>query len=157
MNEAVDAAAWPCVERQHREAVPERVRVERRRTGLFGPKTVRSIALDAGDRRLALTCRDGAVEAHVASLSRGIVIDPRAETITLHLTEPDPDLLDYLAGPFGYVVPADHPFGERTLPPGTGPYRVASFDAARGARLVRNPYFRTWSNDARPVRCGHKS
>jgi peptide/nickel transport system substrate-binding protein len=84
-------------------------------------------------------------------LSRGIVTDPRAETITLHLTKPDPDLLDYLTSPFGYLVPADHPFGDRTLPPGTGPYRVASFDAARGARLVRNPYFRLWSNDARPA------
>jgi hypothetical protein len=64
------------------EAVPERVRVERRRTGLFGPKTVRSIALDAGDRRLALTCRDGAVEAHVASLSRGIVL--KNEAVGVH-------------------------------------------------------------------------
>ncbi len=64
------------------EAVPGRVRVERRRSGLFGPKTVRSIALDAGDQRLALTCRDGAVEAHVASLSRGIVL--KNEAVGVH-------------------------------------------------------------------------
>lgn len=96
-------------------------------------------------------------------LSRGIVTDARAGTITLHLTDPDPDLLHYLSFPVGYVVPADHPFGRRTLPPGTGPYRIASFDDKRGARLVRNPYFRVWSNDARPagfadeidVRVGH--
>jgi peptide/nickel transport system substrate-binding protein len=84
-------------------------------------------------------------------LSRGITSDPRAGTITLHLTEPDPDLLDYLTYPFAYLVPADHPFGHRRLPPGTGPYRVVSYDAKRGARLVRNPYFRVWSSDARPA------
>ena len=64
------------------EAVPGRVRVERRRGGLFGPKAVRSIALDAGDRRLALECRDGAVEARVASVSGGIVL--KNETIGMH-------------------------------------------------------------------------
>ncbi len=32
------------------EAVPGSVRVQRRRDGLFGPKLVRRIALDAGDR-----------------------------------------------------------------------------------------------------------
>ena len=40
--------------------------------------------------------------------------------------------------------------GEETLPPGTGPYRIAGFDRDRGARLVRNPYFRVWSAAARP-------
>jgi hypothetical protein len=56
------------------EAVPGRVRVERRRGGLFGPKAVRSIALDAGDRRLALTYQGGALEARAASISGGIVL-----------------------------------------------------------------------------------
>jgi hypothetical protein len=64
------------------EAVPGRVRVERRRSGLFGPKSVRSIALDAGDRRLALTCRDGAVDAHVAKVSGGIVL--KNEAVGVH-------------------------------------------------------------------------
>ncbi len=64
------------------EAVPGRVRVERRREGLFGPKAVRSIALDAGDQRLALTCRGGAVEARVANVSGGIVL--KNETVGVH-------------------------------------------------------------------------
>jgi YVTN family beta-propeller protein len=84
-------------------------------------------------------------------LSRGIVTDTRARTITLHLTRPDSDLLPYLTYPLGYVVPADHRFGSTTPPPGTGPYRIASFDAKRGARLVRNPYFRVRANGARPA------
>jgi YVTN family beta-propeller protein len=83
-------------------------------------------------------------------LSSGIVTDERARTITLHLTKPDADLPYYLTYPFGYLVPADHPFGPGTLPPGTGPYKIAFFDYKRGAELVRNPYFRVWSNDARP-------
>ena len=84
-------------------------------------------------------------------LLRGIGTDARARTITLHLSDPNPDLLYYLTYPFGYLVPAGHPFGRKTLPPGTGPYKVASFDPRRGAELVRNPYFRVWSNDARPA------
>ncbi|HEY7073958.1 MAG TPA: ABC transporter substrate-binding protein, partial [Solirubrobacteraceae bacterium] len=84
-------------------------------------------------------------------LSRGIVADARARTITLHLTGPDPDLLPYLSAPLAYVAPADHPFGHSAFPPGTGPYRVASFHLKRGARLVRNPGFRAWAPDDRPT------
>jgi peptide/nickel transport system substrate-binding protein len=83
-------------------------------------------------------------------LSRGIVTDNQAGTITIHLTSPDPEFLDKLAYPFASVVPAAHPFGPKLPPPGTGPYRIASFDPARGARLVRNRYFHVWSRDARP-------
>ena len=76
--------------------------------------------------------------------------DARAGTITLHLTEPDSDLLlTTVTYPFGYVTPADHPFGSGAVPPGTGPYRIASFDPKRGARLVRNRLFRAWSRDGR--------
>ena len=83
-------------------------------------------------------------------LSKGIVTDPAAGTITLHLTEPDSELMHALAYMFGYVAPAEHPFGGKRQPPGTGPYKLASFDAKRGVRLVRNPRFRVWSQDARP-------
>jgi peptide/nickel transport system substrate-binding protein len=82
-------------------------------------------------------------------LSRGIVTDASAGTITIHLTEPDPDLLPKLAFPFAYVTPAGHPFRPDVAPPGTGPYRIASFDPKRGARLVRNPYFRARAFEAR--------
>jgi peptide/nickel transport system substrate-binding protein len=78
------------------------------------------------------------------------VADERSRTVTIRLTKPDPDLLEELAIPTADVVPAAHPFGGSTAPPGTGPYRIVSFDPKRGARLVRNRHFRVWSPDARP-------
>ena len=59
-------------------------------------------------------------------LSRGIETDPRARTITIHLTRPDGDLLHKLTQPFAFVVPSDTPrhlTGDHA-PPGTG--RTAS-------------------------------
>jgi hypothetical protein len=56
------------------EAVPGRVRVDRRRSGMFGPKAVRSVAVDLGDRRLELRSERGMVETRCARLSGGIVL-----------------------------------------------------------------------------------
>jgi hypothetical protein len=56
------------------EAVPGAVRVERRREGLFGPKVVRRIALDAGGRRLELRAGAGSVQTYSSRLSGGIVL-----------------------------------------------------------------------------------
>jgi hypothetical protein len=56
------------------EAVPARVRVDRRRSGMFGPKAVRSFALDLGDRRLELRTDSGGVQTRCARLSGGIVL-----------------------------------------------------------------------------------
>ena len=56
------------------EAVPARVRVDRRRSGMFGPKAVRSVAVDLGDRRLELRTDGGRVETRCARLSGGIVL-----------------------------------------------------------------------------------
>jgi len=56
------------------EAVPGAVRVERRRDGLFGPKLVRRIALDAGGVRLELRVGDGAVQTFASRMSGGIVL-----------------------------------------------------------------------------------
>ena len=61
------------------EAVPGRVRVQRRRDGMFGPKRVRSVAVDLGDRRLELQAEGGGVEARCSRLSGGIVL--RKETV----------------------------------------------------------------------------
>ena len=72
--------------------------------------------------------------------------DAQRGTITIRLTEPDPEFLHKLAYPFTYVAPADHPFGSDTPPPGTGPYRFAQHSPT-SARLVRNPHFRVWSQD----------
>ena len=55
-------------------AVPGRVRIDRRRAGMFGPKAVRAVSLDLGDRRLDLRIEGGAVQTRCARLSGGIVL-----------------------------------------------------------------------------------
>jgi YVTN family beta-propeller protein len=87
-------------------------------------------------------------------LSRGIVDDPVANTVTFKLTAPDPDLLYKLALPPAFAVPASTPLFDAQLPlPATGPYRVASYSHGRKRgqlRLVRNPQFQEWSAAAQP-------
>jgi hypothetical protein len=56
------------------EAVPGRTRVDRRRGGMFGPKAVRRITVDLGDRRLELQYGGGAVQTSCSRLSGGIVL-----------------------------------------------------------------------------------
>jgi hypothetical protein len=56
------------------EAIPGRVRVDRRRSGMFGPKSVRSVSVDLGDRRLELRTDGGTVQTRCARLSGGIVL-----------------------------------------------------------------------------------
>lgn len=56
------------------DAVPGAVQVERRRDGLFGPKLVRRIALDAGGQRLELRAGGGSVHTYCSRLSGGIVL-----------------------------------------------------------------------------------
>ena len=56
------------------EAVPGRVRIDRRRSGMFGSKAVRGVAVDLGDRRLELRTDGGRVETRCARLSGGIVL-----------------------------------------------------------------------------------
>ena len=55
-------------------AVPGRVRVERQRKGMLGPKVVRRIALDGADQRLELRAASGAIETVCARVSGGIVL-----------------------------------------------------------------------------------
>jgi hypothetical protein len=63
------------------EALPGVVRVERRRSGVFGAKAVRRITVDAGDRRLELRAGDGAIETLCSRLSGAIVLkSERVET-----------------------------------------------------------------------------
>lgn len=57
------------------EVLPGRVRVERARRGVFGPKLVRKIAVGTGAERLDLVRGDGdSVECRRATVSGGIVI-----------------------------------------------------------------------------------
>jgi peptide/nickel transport system substrate-binding protein len=85
-------------------------------------------------------------------LARGIETDAAARTITIHLRRPDPEFLQKLASPLASVLPARTPVRAiRSHPaPGTGPYEITSYAAGRSAHLVRNPSFRSWSDDARP-------
>ncbi|MGI8902161.1 MAG: hypothetical protein ACR2IP_00505 [Solirubrobacteraceae bacterium] len=61
------------------DALPGRVEVERRRSGLLGTKVVRRIALEAGDRRLELRVRERAIETRCSRCSGGIVL--KTETL----------------------------------------------------------------------------
>jgi hypothetical protein len=60
------------------DAVPGRVQVQRRRTGMFGPKAVRSLSVDLADQRLELRAEGRGVETRWARLSGGIVLKNEA-------------------------------------------------------------------------------
>jgi hypothetical protein len=60
------------------DVMPGKVRVERRRAGMLGPKVVRRIALDAGDQRLELVAEDRSVQTRCSRLSGGIVLKSQA-------------------------------------------------------------------------------
>jgi hypothetical protein len=60
------------------EAVPGRTKVERRRNGMFGPKSVRRITVDLGDRRLDLRYEGAGVQTQFSKLSGGIVLKNEA-------------------------------------------------------------------------------
>ena len=86
-------------------------------------------------------------------LARGIVADDAANTVTFHLTAPDPDFLYKLAFSWAYAVPAgtpDHLISAAQLP-ATGPYMTSSLVPERTWTLVRNPRFREWSSQAQPA------
>ncbi len=85
-------------------------------------------------------------------LSRGIVTNDGADTVTFNLAYPDPEFLERLALVWAVTVPAgtpNHDIGRHPLP-ATGPYEIASYSPAHEVRLVRNPYFHEWSHAARP-------
>jgi hypothetical protein len=56
------------------DVLPGRAKVERRRSGMFGPKAVSRIAVELGERRLELRAGQGAIETISARLSGGIVL-----------------------------------------------------------------------------------
>jgi peptide/nickel transport system substrate-binding protein len=86
------------------------------------------------------------------SLSNGVTGDPVANTVTFHLTAPDPEFLFKLGVPHASVLPKDSPAKDAgTTPlPTTGPYMASSYDPNRQLTLVRNPNFTEWSHDAQP-------
>jgi peptide/nickel transport system substrate-binding protein len=85
-------------------------------------------------------------------LASGIAADDRTDTVTFHLTAPDPAFLYKLAFSWAYAVPAgtpDHPLSAAQLP-ATGPYLTQSLQPGHTWVLVRNPLFRPWSQQAQP-------
>jgi YVTN family beta-propeller protein len=85
-------------------------------------------------------------------LSEGIVVNEAANTVTFRLVAPDPDFLQKLTLTYAAAVP--HGVSTRAASrrpiPATGPYTIESYAPGRELRLVRNPYFREWSNAAQP-------
>ena len=75
-----------------------------------------------------------------------------ARTIIIHLQRPDPELLQELALPGAYVLPASVPAKllRRDPAPGTGPYIITAFAPRREIQLRRNPRFRSGSSQTRP-------
>ena len=91
--------------------------------------------------------------AATCTLDGGVVGDPKAGTVTFHLTAPDSEFLLKLGVPHAYVLPADSPAKDAgVIPlPGTGPYSIASYDPNTAMNLVRNPAFKEWSAEAQPA------
>ena len=86
------------------------------------------------------------------NLTSGIIGDNAANTVTFHLTAPDPEFLYKLAFSWAYAVPTgtpDHEINAAQLP-ATGPYMTKSLVPGRTWILVRNPRFRQWSQQAQP-------
>lgn len=85
-------------------------------------------------------------------LSKGVVTDAAANTVTLNLTDPDPELPYKLAVPHATILPKGSPAKDAgTTPlPTTGPYMIESYDPNRALKMVRNPHFKEWSRDAQP-------
>jgi peptide/nickel transport system substrate-binding protein len=102
-------------------------------------------ALDVAD-----SCFDDEVTAP-CDLSRAVVTDDAARTVTFNLIEPDPNFLYKLALAAAFPVPEGISFddGVEGAFPGTGPYTVAEVTDT-GVRLVRNPHFQLWDPEVRP-------
>ncbi|HEY2273350.1 MAG TPA: ABC transporter substrate-binding protein [Jatrophihabitantaceae bacterium] len=86
-------------------------------------------------------------------LPKGVVPDDKNNTVTINLTQPDPEFPYKLSVPHASILPAGSPAKDAgsTPLPTTGPYKVESYDPNRALKLVRNPYFKQWSKLAEPA------
>ena len=91
-------------------------------------------------------------DAASCTLEGGVVADEAANTVTIHLTQPDAEIYYKLAVPHAVILPADSPTKDvGTAPlPGTGAYTIESYDPNKQLKIVRNPHFKEWSKDAQP-------
>jgi ABC-type transport system substrate-binding protein/DNA-binding SARP family transcriptional activator len=86
------------------------------------------------------------------NLSRGIVADDPAGTVTFHLARPDPDFLYKLTIVYTDVLPASTPDSVAQTPlPATGPYVITRYAPDDELLLTRNPQFEEWSAAAQPA------
>jgi peptide/nickel transport system substrate-binding protein len=87
------------------------------------------------------------------NLSKGVIGNPKTNTVTINLVEPDPELPYKLAVPHASILPKSAPAKDAgTTPiPTTGPYKFASYDPNHALKMVRNPYFKQWSAEAQPL------
>lgn len=96
----------------------------------------------------AVVGADSCSKGRPCHLSKGVVA--RGDSITFRLSRPAPLVLRDLAGL--YPIPpgiARRDVGTKPVP-GTGPYTIESYVPGRQLKLVRNPYFRVWSEAAQP-------
>lgn len=84
------------------------------------------------------------------TLAGGVVADAKAGTLTINLSAPDAEFFQKIAFPHAYILPADAPAKDVGVAPipGTGPYQIKSYDPKKQLKLVRNPHFKVWSEDA---------
>ena len=82
-----------------------------------------------------------------------MIANNSAHTLTINLTQPDPEFMDQLALPFAYAVPSgtSMKLTGNKVAPGTGPYMWKSYNPNQAAVLVRNPFFHVWSAVAQPA------
>jgi peptide/nickel transport system substrate-binding protein len=87
------------------------------------------------------------------TLKGGVSANASAGTVTINLTAPDPEFKYKLAVPHAVILPADAPPKDSgtKLIPGTGPYMFSSYNPNRQLTMVRNPYFKEWSQAAQPA------
>ena len=111
----------------------------------------RDLRTDSQDYYGGFLGDDKCTESH-CDLSRGVVTDDRAGTVTLHLRQPNPELEYQLTLPYAFPVPREVSMTKtaRLGVPGTGPYMVRDFKKNKRLVLVRNPRFRQWSAAAQP-------
>jgi YVTN family beta-propeller protein len=95
---------------------------------------------------------DPPIAVERCDLSAGVVPDDATNTVTFHLSAPDPDFLYKLAEPFARPVPRGSvPANDVTTGPNpvTGPYRMVSVTETE-IKFERNPHFRSWDPSVRP-------
>ncbi|MCH4023490.1 MAG: ABC transporter substrate-binding protein [Acetobacter sp.] len=87
------------------------------------------------------------------TLDGGVVADKETGTIVFHLTHSDPEFPDRLAFGHAVILPENTSVNDtgNNAPPGTGPYRITSYNPNSEMRLERNTWFRQWDALAQPA------